>query len=115
MAYITHISCIKIDSDSNHPVFLISVYMPTSGKDPLYIDALADLSNVISDMYDSCPESMIILGGDFNNNSKNKPRFTLWSHFLAQYDISQINLMKPTYHHHHNYVLVHSYPSNYRG
>ena len=46
--------------------------MPTAGKDPLYIDTLAELSEFISNIYDSTPDSIIILGGDFNNNAKNK-------------------------------------------
>ena len=93
-------ACIKIGLDGTPPIFLISVYMPTAGKDPLYIDTLAKLSELISNIYDSTPDSIIILGGDFNNNYKNKPRFTILSHFLAQYRVSQIRPFKPTYHHH---------------
>ena len=37
-------ACIKIAMDDTPHMFLISVYMPTAGKDPAYIDTLAQLS-----------------------------------------------------------------------
>ena len=71
----------KIEIDDTSPIFLISVYMATAGKDSLYIDALGEPSEVISNIYDSTPDSIIILGGDLNKNHKNKIRFSIWSHF----------------------------------
>ena len=74
--------------------------MPTAGKDNLFVEVLAELTNLISDIYESSPDSVILIGGDFNNNVKNKPRYNLWTHFLAQYQVAQIKVPKPTYHHH---------------
>ena len=74
--------------------------MPTAGKDTLFVDVLAELSNLFSEIYESSPDSVILVGGDLNNNVKNKPRYTLWTHFLAQYQVAQIEVTKPTYHHH---------------
>ena len=72
-----NISCIKIANESTKPIYLASIYMPTAGKDALFIDVLAELSNLFSDIYESFPDSVILVGGDLNNNSKNKPRYTL--------------------------------------
>ena len=55
---------------------------------------------LFSDIYKSFPNSVILIGGDLTNNFKNKPRYTIWTHFLAQYEVAQIELTKPTYHHH---------------
>ena len=94
------ISCIKIMVDSNYPIFIVSLYMPTAGKDSLYVDTLAELTNLISDIYEKFIDPVILIGGDLNNSLKNKSRFSLWNHFISQYQISQINVQKPTYHHH---------------
>ena len=75
-------------------------YMPTAGKDTLFVDVLAELSNLFSDIYESSPDSVILIGGDLNNSAKNKPRYSLWNHFLDQYQVAQIEVIKPTYHHH---------------
>ena len=61
---------------------------------------MAELSNLFSDIYESFPDLVILIGGDLNNNFKKKPRYTIWTHFLAQYEVAQIELTKPTYHHH---------------
>ena len=74
--------------------------MPTAGKDNLFVEVLAELTNLISEIYESSPDSVILVGGDLNNNVKNKPRYILWTHFLAQYQVAQIEVPKPTYHHH---------------
>ena len=95
-----NICCIKIANDSTSPIYLASLYMPTAGKDTLFVDVLAELSNLFSDIYELVPDAVILIGGDLNNNFKNKPRYTIWTHFLAQYQVAQIELTKPTYHHH---------------
>ena len=94
------ISCIKIMVDSNYPIYIASLYMPTAGKDSLYVDTLAELTSLISDIYDNSTDPVILLGGDLNNSLKNKPRYSLWNHFISQYQITQIHIQKPTYHHH---------------
>ena len=94
------ISCIKITNDSNYPIYLASLYMPTAGKDSLFVDVLAELTNLISDIFELSPDSVILIGGDLNNSAKNKPRYSLWNHFLDQYQVAQIDVYKPTYHHH---------------
>ena len=86
--------------DSNYPIFIVSLYLPTAGKDSLYVDSLAELTNLISDIYENSHDPVILLGGDLNNSYKNKPRYSLWNHFTNQYHISQIDIKKPTYHHH---------------
>ena len=55
------ITCIKITLESTNPIHLVSVYMPTAGKDPLFIEILAELSSLFSNIYDSFPDSIIII------------------------------------------------------
>ena len=50
--------------------------MPTAGKDTLFVDVLAELSSLFSDIFESSPDSVILIGGDLNNSAKNKPRYS---------------------------------------
>ena len=52
--------------DSIYPTYIVSLYLPTAGKDSLYVDTLAELTNLISDIYENSTDPVILIGGDLN-------------------------------------------------
>ena len=77
----------------------IALYMPTSGKDAEFVEALSLLKLFIEEMYDKFNNPIIFLRGDSNANVKNKSRYLLLKHFQEELDLLRINLGHKTYHH----------------
>ena len=76
----------------------ICIYLPTSGKEPEFVSALASLDaclEMISEDY-ACP---IYIRGDANVNPGNQSRAHLFQHFLERHHLSSLDLLHPTHHH----------------
>ena len=96
----THFASIKITYTESPPIILSSCYLPTHGRDALFLDALSDISAFISLLLDYNPECVFLFGGDFNVNPKNKTRAHTWRVFLHQYACVHLEVLSNTYHRH---------------
>ena len=80
------------------PSIHISLYLPTSGRDPDFVSALSQLDNFIEEVSSShhCP---IYIRGDANCNPRNLPRSSLLKHFCSKYKFLSIDFAHPSHHH----------------
>ena len=80
------------------PSVHISLYLPTSGKDPEFVSALSELDNFIEEISSShhCP---IYIRGDANCNPRNLPRSSLLKHFCSKYNFVSVDFAHPSHHH----------------
>ena len=80
------------------PSIHIALYLPTSGRDPEFVDALALLDIFLEEMtlIHNCP---IYIRGDANCNPKNLPRSSLFQHFCLKHSLNSIDFNHPTHHH----------------
>ena len=81
------------------PSIHITIYLPTSGKEAEFIDALALLDNTIDDLKNVHPEATIFVRGDANVNPANNARCSLLKHFCRENLLHQLDFAHPTYHH----------------
>ena len=77
----------------------IAVYLPTSGQESQFIEELSKLSNCIEEISDAHPDVPIYLRVDFNVRCSHTKRTDLLDHFAAQFDLLEVSLSHPTYHH----------------
>ena len=77
----------------------ISLYLPTSGREEEFIEALAELSNTVEDITDRYENCLIFLRGDGNVNSNNTERMVIFSRFISSFRLVQVPLDHKTYHH----------------
>ena len=76
----------------------VTVYLPTSGRDPEFFSALATLDSCVQQIQEdfSCP---IYLRGDFNVNPNNTNRVNILKHFNEKHNFCNLNFGHPTHHH----------------
>ena len=77
----------------------IGIYLPTSGRDDLFVIALAALTAVVESVLDDHHGVPIYVRGDANVNPSNLPRVNLLSNFLKQFNLLNLPLGHPTHHH----------------
>ena len=77
----------------------IGVYLPTAGKDPEFLSALADLEAVTANTTEMFGDSPVFFRGDFNVNPKNKARLPLLTSFIDRHALLSIDAGHPTHHH----------------
>ena len=77
----------------------ITIYLPTSGLESEFIDALAELSNMVDDLEEKFPEALFFIRGDSNVNPNNSDRVPVFELFLLDQLLSSLNLHHSTYHH----------------
>ena len=83
-----------------HPVSVhISLYLPTSGKEPDFLDKLSNLSNLLDKILDKYSGATIFIRGDSNVNPKNETRNVLFQHFQDVFKLNRVPLCHNTYHH----------------
>ena len=80
------------------PSIHISLYLPTSGKDPEFVTALSLLDVFLDEMAVTynCP---IYIRGDANCNPRNLPRSSLLEHFCSKHKFDSVNFDHPSHHH----------------
>ena len=84
----------------NHQTSIhICIYLPTHGKDALFVSALADLKICIDELLNMYPDAPLFVRGDGNVNLKNKKRVTLLQHFISSLKLTNVKLLHKTYHH----------------
>jgi hypothetical protein len=77
----------------------IAVYLPTSGQETQFMEELSKLCNCVEELADAHPDAPIYLRGDFNVRCSHTKRIDVLAHFTAQFDLLEVPLPHPTYHH----------------
>ena len=77
----------------------VCVYLPTSGKDSLFIKELSNLTTLLYDLSHLYPSAPIYLRGDFNVNEKNRQRKELLQFLIASFNLMEVPFQHKTYHH----------------
>ena len=81
------------------PTVHIAVYLPTSGKESMFMEEISKLEIVIDDLCITFPEALFYLRGDFNVSQKNIKRTDMLNYFCNQNNLQQVTFPHPTYHH----------------
>ena len=81
------------------PSIHVGIYLPTSGRDELFVLALAALTAVLQSALEEHHSVPIYVRGDANVNPSNIPRSHLFSNFLTQFNLKNLPLHHPTHHH----------------
>ena len=103
------ITTIPVSSSSFLPVVLsppgcltsvhFALYLPTSGKEDEFLDQITQLSTVVEDVLEKYKDCVVFIRGDGNVNTNNVARTKIFSSFLANHSLKQLNLKHKTYHH----------------
>ena len=81
------------------PTLHVCVYLPTAGKDGLFVDNLAQLTLAIEEFRKNNPDHICYFRGDFNVSKKNQKRTSLLQQFCSDFDLKEVEIQHPTYHH----------------
>ena len=77
----------------------IALYLPTSGREADFIDAITQLTITIEDITSKYDDCLIFLRGDANINPNNHDRMLILSSFLSKHSLVQVPIGHKTYHH----------------
>ena len=75
------------------------LYLPTSGKEDLFMSSLVDLGAHIEEIRLQYPDAPHFFRGDANVNPNNSAQHGLFSYFCSQYQLITLPLLHTTYHH----------------
>ena len=76
------------------------IYLPTAGKNDEFVSTLAELSDMIGEIYENSDgEAPVFIRGDANASTRNAPRTELMNHFLNKHDLHRVKIPHKTYHH----------------
>ena len=78
---------------------LITLYLPTAGKDIEFVEEIAKLDCLIDDLSTKYPDSAIFVRGDANVNSKDVKRRAMFKKLCNDWNLVQMDLGHNTYHH----------------
>ena len=81
------------------PSLHIGIYLPTSGRDPEFLTALAALDMVLLSLAETKPGVPVYIRGDANVNPNNTARKNMFQHFLTRHALTSLNLHHQTHHH----------------
>ena len=91
-------SCISLCT-ANAPVFLVSLYSPTHGKDDEFLECVSDLTEFL--LSRTSENDTIIIGADTNCSSKSTTRRRkAWGNFCETFCLKSLSSSAPTFHHH---------------
>ena len=78
---------------------LVTLYLPTHGKDAEFVSDLADLRNCLDELIERFTDPILYIRGDGNVNSNNAPRVILLQQLIKDYSLSRTATGHNTYHH----------------
>ena len=81
------------------PSIHVGIYLPTSGRDELFVIALAALTAVLETFQEDYHGVPVYIRADANVNPSNMPRLQLFNNFLMQFNLQSLPLHHPTHHH----------------
>ena len=104
--YVTVLECssssvlpLLVDIPGHMPAIHITIYLPTSGKETEFLEALAVLDNTLDEITAKYPNACVFIRGDANVNPKNATRAPLLAHFCRDHKLFDVDLAHNTYHH----------------
>ena len=78
---------------------LITLYLPTAGKDVEFVEEIAKLDGCIDDLSAKHPESVIFIKGDANVNRGDKKKNAMLKKLCNDWDLVRMDLGHNSYHH----------------
>ena len=81
------------------PSVQVSLYLPTSGKESLFIDEITKLRIFLEDILELHPDYRVYIRGDSNVNNNNKARLIIFNNFKERLKIVSVPIAHKTYHH----------------
>ena len=76
-----------------------ALYLPTSGREDLFLSSLVDLGSHIGEIRSKYPDAPHFFRGDANVNKNNTARHGLFSYFCTQFQLQSLPLGHTSYHH----------------
>ena len=77
----------------------VAIYLPTSGKEDAFVDAVTDLCQVLDENMHEYPDAHLFIRGDSNVNKKHLNRSAFFSSFCNNQELVRLLIDHPTYHH----------------
>ena len=81
------------------PSIHVALYLPTSGQETEFVEAVTNLKVVIEDLREVHPSAPIYVRGDSNVNNNNIPRVKVFQNFIHNLELQDIAVNHNTYHH----------------
>ena len=82
-----------------HVTVHIALYLPTSGKEEEFIEAVSELDDVIEELTKKYDDCLVFLRGDGNANPNNLDRYGVFTNFLQKHNLVNVHIGHKTYHH----------------
>ena len=79
------------------PSVHISLYLPTSGREPEFVEEISKLTVFREDHLENNQEYIVYIRGDSNVNKNHKDRMRIMRHFMNTLNLMPVPV--PTYHH----------------
>ena len=77
----------------------IAIYLPTSGREDAFIDAITSLKESLLESLTKYPNSCLFIRGDANVNEKHYSRSVTFRSFCKQLNLQKVVIGHMTYHH----------------
>ena len=81
------------------PSIHVALYLPTSGQETEFVEAVTNLKVVIEDLKEVHPNATIYIRGDCNVNKNNVPRSNVFQNFINNLELQDVPTNHNTYHH----------------
>ena len=81
------------------PSIHIALYLPTSGQEIEFVEAITNMRVVIDDLKEIHPDATVYIRGDSNVNKNNIPRSKLFRDFVENLELQNVPTNHNTYHH----------------
>ena len=81
------------------PAILLTIYLPTAGKDVEYVEEITNLNNLVYDLIEKYPDAMLFLRGDANANPKDTKRVDSIKKLCDDWSLTETQVNHTTYHH----------------
>ena len=81
------------------PALLLTIYLPTAGRDAEFVEEITNLNNIIYELWEKYPDAMLFLRGDANANPKDIKRVDNIGKLCEDWSLIKTSIEHPTYHH----------------
>ena len=89
-----------IYSPQGSPPFIhVALYLPTYGQESQFIEQLLELKDLVEDLRENKPETIVFIRRDSNVNLNKKSRSKMFEHFCSELELVRIPMGHKTFHH----------------